>query len=80
MVHDRHKGHRHPLRIGSGAVASREGTAGTLGSMNALILATEAHVEPPGDEFETIAYAMLGAMMLVAAVVTWIVTPKKSNH
>ncbi len=52
---------------------------GTLASMNALILASEAHVEPLGDDFQTIAYAMLGVAMLITAIVTWIVTPKRTG-
>jgi len=50
--------------------------------MNALLLATEAHhaMEPLGDDFQTLAYAMLGVLMLVSAVATWIVTPKDDSH
>lgn len=49
--------------------------------MNALILATEAtHFDPPGDDLATVAYAMLGAVMLIAAVATWIATPKGEKH
>ncbi|MEZ5175395.1 MAG: hypothetical protein R2823_04235 [Acidimicrobiia bacterium] len=49
--------------------------------MFSLILATEAHpVEPPGDDLATVAYAMLVAVMLIAAVATWIVTPKADKH
>jgi hypothetical protein len=48
--------------------------------MNALILASEAHVEPLGDDFAAMAYGMLGVVMLVSAVVTWIITPRQSDH
>lgn len=48
--------------------------------MNALIFAAETHIEPPGDDFAAIAYGMLGILMVVAAVVTWIVTPKQADH
>lgn len=49
--------------------------------MLTLILATEAAVSnPPGDEFQTLAYAMLGLTMLVTAVATLIVTPKMQKH
>jgi hypothetical protein len=48
--------------------------------MNVLILASEVLVEPLGDDYVTIAYAMLGVTMLVSAVVTWIVTPKQTDH
>ncbi|MCZ7533952.1 MAG: hypothetical protein M5U23_11220 [Acidimicrobiia bacterium] len=49
--------------------------------MNAIILATEAHnFDPPGDDLATVAYAMLGAVMLFAAIATWIVTPKGEKH
>ena len=49
--------------------------------MNALLFATEArHLDPPGDDFQTAAYILLGVLMLVAAVATWIVTPKGEKH
>ena len=48
--------------------------------MNALIFAAEAHTEPLGDDFAAIAYGMLGVVMVVSAVVTWIVTPKQTDH
>ena len=49
--------------------------------MNALILAAEAHhFDPPGDDLQTVAYVLLGVVMLVAAVATWIVTPKGEPH
>jgi hypothetical protein len=49
--------------------------------MNALLLAAEVHHgDPPGDELQTVAYILLGVVMLVAAVATWIVTPKGESH
>jgi hypothetical protein len=48
--------------------------------MNLLILASELDTEPLGDDFLTAAYVMLGVVMLVSAIVTWIVTPKPSDH
>ena len=49
--------------------------------MNALLFAAEAHhVDPPGDDFQTAAYLLLGIVMLVTAVATWIVTPKGEAH
>jgi len=49
--------------------------------MNALILAADAHhMDPPGDDLATVAYIALGVTMLVAAVATWIVTPKGDPH
>jgi hypothetical protein len=50
--------------------------------MNALILAAETHsaLEPAGDDLQMVAYIMLGVVMLVAAVATWIVTPKADKH
>ncbi len=50
--------------------------------MNALILAADAHaaVDPVGDDLQSLAYIVLGVVMLVAAVATWIVTPKGEAH
>lgn len=49
--------------------------------MNALIFAAETHVaEPAGDVFSTAAYILVGVVMVVAAVATWIVTPKADDH
>ena len=48
--------------------------------MNALLLASEAHVEPLGDDYVAMAYGMLAVVMLISAVVTWIVTPKQADH
>jgi hypothetical protein len=49
--------------------------------MLSLILATEAAAStPPGDEFQTIAYAFLGVAMLVTAVTTLIITPRMEKH
>lgn len=48
--------------------------------MNALLLVSEAHAEPLGDDFAAIAYGMLAVVMVISAVVTWIVTPKQTDH
>jgi len=49
--------------------------------MLSLILATEAAASnPPGDDFQTIAYALLGAAMLVTAISTLIITPRMEKH
>jgi len=49
--------------------------------MLTLILAAEAVAStPPGDDFQTAAYAFLGVTMLVAAIATLIVTPKMEKH
>lgn len=49
--------------------------------MNALLAAAEAHhIDPPGDDLQMVAYILLGVLMLVAAVATWIVTPKGEKH
>ena len=48
--------------------------------MNLLILASEAHTEPLGDDFAAAAYTMLGVVMLVSAVVTWMITSKGPDH
>jgi len=80
VVHDRHPGHRHPLTPNHVAVAPRAHLAGTLATMNVLILASEVHTEPLGDDFAAAAYTMLGVVMLISAVVTWIITPKQSDH
>ncbi len=45
-----------------------------------LILAAEAAAhDPAGDDFMTIALAMLGVVMLIAAIATWRVTPKLTH-
>jgi hypothetical protein len=49
--------------------------------MLTLILATEAALtNPPGDDFQTLAYALLGLTMLVTAVTTVIITPTMEKH
>ena len=49
--------------------------------MLTLILATEAAASnPPGDEFQTLSYALMGLTMIVTAVATLIVTPKMEKH
>lgn len=50
--------------------------------MNALILAADAHaaIDPVGDDLQMVAYILLGIVMLVAAVTTWIITPKGDSH
>ncbi len=49
--------------------------------MLTFILAAEAVAStPPGDDFQTLAYAFLGLTMLVTAVATLIVTPKMEKH
>jgi hypothetical protein len=51
--------------------------------MHPLILASEAaeHASstPAGDDLAAIAYAMLGVVMLIAAIATWRVTPKLTH-
>jgi hypothetical protein len=49
--------------------------------MLSLILATEALVTtPPGDQYQTIAYAFLGLTMLVTAIATLVITPSAPKH
>jgi hypothetical protein len=49
--------------------------------MLTLIFATEAAASnPPGDEYQTIAYALLGLTMLVSAITTLIITPSAPKH
>jgi hypothetical protein len=48
--------------------------------MNLLILASEVHTEPLGDAYAAAAYTMLGVVMLVTAVVTWLVTTKQTDQ
>ena len=44
--------------------------------MFSLILATEAVIsEPAGDSIQTFAYALLGILLIVAAIATLVVTP-----
>jgi hypothetical protein len=46
-----------------------------------LILATEAvATTAPGDAFQTAAYVFLGLTMLVTAIATLIITPKRQKH
>ena len=52
-----------------------------LPAMLTLILASEAAaLDPPGDDFQTVAYALLGLTMLVTAIATLIITPKAAKH
>ncbi len=49
--------------------------------MHSLILASEEVVNtsattPPGDDLMNLALIMLGTVMLIAAIATWMVTPK----
>ncbi len=54
---------------------------GTLPSMNTLILAAEAsHSAPPGDDWATAAYVLMGIALLVTAIATVVVTPKAEHH
>ncbi len=49
--------------------------------LNLIFAAEEAVVgAPPGDEWATIAYALLGITLLVAAIATIIVTPRAESH
>ena len=49
--------------------------------MLTLILASEAATTvPPGDAYQTLAYALLGLTMLVTAIATLIVTPGAEKH
>ena len=43
--------------------------------MNALIIAAST-AEPPGDDFQTLSYILLGIAMLVTAIATVIITPR----
>jgi len=46
--------------------------------MNAILLVVTS--TPPGDDLTSLAWALLGVTMFVAAVATWIVTPKGEKH
>ena len=52
--------------------------------MSPIILASEAadlvSAAPAGDDLATVAYVMLGVAMLIAAIATWVVTPKGEHH
>jgi hypothetical protein len=52
--------------------------------MNPIILAAEgaeaASTAPAGDDFMTLALIVLGAAMLIAALATWVVTPRGEHH
>ena len=76
MGDDRHESHRHSV-----ATTASRAKADSLPAMNALFLAAEAHlVDPPGDDHALLAYTLLGFVMVVTAIVTWIVTPKGEVH
>ena len=52
-----------------------------LSAMLTLILASEAATTaPPGDAYQTAAYALLGLTMLVTAIATLIITPSAPKH
>jgi len=49
--------------------------------MLTLILATEEIASAPaGDDMATLAYALLGLVLLIAAIATIIVTPSAEDH
>ena len=52
--------------------------------MLSLIFAAETaelvSTTPPGDEYMTVALLMAGIAMIVAAITTWRVTPRASDH
>lgn len=47
--------------------------------MNALILATEAVADAPGDDLSVVAYVLAGIMMVIAGVTTAIITPRAEH-
>ena len=53
---------------------SHQGPA-ILRSMNTLIIAAST-AEPPGDDFQTLSYILLGIAMVVTAIATVIITPR----
>jgi len=49
--------------------------------MLTLILAAEAVAsEPAGDDFSTLSYALLGLVLVIAAIATLIVTPSAEDR
>ncbi|MFV1999814.1 MAG: hypothetical protein ACC654_05545 [Acidimicrobiia bacterium] len=49
--------------------------------MLTLILATEELASaPPGDDLRTLSYALVGLVMLIAAIATLIVTPSAEDR
>jgi len=52
--------------------------------MQPIILAAETaeqiSTEPAGDELMTFALIVLGVVMLIAAITTWLVTPKGEHR
>ena len=58
-----------------GPKAPRPQRPAILRSMNTLIIAAST-AEPPGDDFQTLSYILLGIAMVVTAIATVIITPR----
>jgi hypothetical protein len=54
--------------------------AATIAAMNTLILAAEAAADYAGDDFQVVAWVMVGIALVITAVATIVVTPGPDHH
>ena len=52
----------------------------TIARMQTLILAAEATGDYVGDDFQVVAWVMVGIALVIAAIATIIVTPGPDDH
>ena len=48
--------------------------------LNLILAVEEVASEPAGDDFAMLSYALLGLVMIIAAITTLIVTPGREDH
>jgi len=53
---------------------------GMLAAMSTFLLATEATVDYAGDDLQTIAWILVGVVLVVAMIATVVVTPGRDHH
>jgi hypothetical protein len=51
-----------------------------LAAMSTIILATEAAVDFAGDDLQTLAYVLLGIVLVVTLIAATVVTPGREDH
>lgn len=51
-----------------------------IAAMSTFLLATEAAVDFAGDDFQTLAWILLGIVLVVTMIATIIVTPGRDHH